>query len=198
MGELPTCIQQLFIADGHTPGPCHALGSLAASKTDDVLSPRLHGHRQFPGASWQLLQWLPESHRGRRRHLQISGDCPNHNATDCFHGPGVGLRNLNFNTLPRQSGFGTTRLGSCSWGSETWRDSLSSTRRENVFNTHPWAKHLLILRQILSLHHVPCNVLGLRNTAEIRQYSSCSKGLTVVLVGVGSGKKAKKERNQII
>lgn len=97
-----------------------------------------------------------------------------------------------------QSGFGTTRLGSCSWGSETWRDSLSSTRRENVFNTHPWAKHLFILRQILSLHHVPCNLLGVRNTAEIRQYSSCSKGLTVVLVGVGSRKKAKKERNQII
>lgn len=62
----------------------------------------------------------------------------------------------------------------------------------------PWAKHLFILRQILSLHHVPRNLLGVKDTAEIRQYSSCWTGLTVVLVGVGSGKKAKKERNQII
>ena len=38
MGELPTCIQQLFIADGHTPGLVPHPGSPAASKTDDVLS----------------------------------------------------------------------------------------------------------------------------------------------------------------
>lgn len=67
-----------------------------------------------------------------------------------------------------------------------------------MFNTHPWAKHLFILRQILSLHYVPRNLLGGRDTAEIRQYSSRWTGFTVVLVGVGSGKKAKKERNQII
>ena len=51
MGELPTCIQQLFIADSHTPGLVPRPGSLAASKTDDVLSPWLHGHWQFSSAS---------------------------------------------------------------------------------------------------------------------------------------------------
>jgi len=54
----------------------------------------------------------------------------------------------------------------------------------------PWAKHLFILRQILSLHHVPRNLLGVKDTAP------AGLGLQLSWWGWEAGRKPRKKETR--